>query len=98
MAHLDLGPFIIECDGTSLTCGSDVLSVADVNIDANGRAHLAFPASGVAVCLLAEEWGTLLGEKSVVEEVAEVVAASEETTAPEVAVTPVVKKGRRKSS
>jgi hypothetical protein len=44
-----------------------------------------------------EEWASLNGS-SVVEEVAEVGAASEETTAPEVEVTPVVKKGRRKSS
>ena len=44
-----------------------------------------------------EEWASLNGS-SVADEVAEIVAASEETTAPEVEVAPVVKKGRRKSS
>jgi hypothetical protein len=44
-----------------------------------------------------EEWASLNGS-SVVEEVAEIVAASEETTAPEVEVAPVAKRGRRKLS
>jgi hypothetical protein len=81
MAQLDLGSIIIECDGVSLTCNGDTLTVSDVTVDASGRAHLHFPGEGVSVCLLAEEWQTLIGAPIAAEEVAEAVAAEETVAA-----------------
>jgi hypothetical protein len=82
MAQLDLGSFIIECDGVSLTCNGETLSVADVTVDGAGRAHVRFPTADVSVSLLAEEWQALLGAEVAAEEVAEVAPVVEETAAP----------------
>jgi hypothetical protein len=99
-----------ECDGISLRASVNGQAygpalVADARALEDGSMYIAIGA--LHVVLTEQAWALLMGwpvpaapveEKSVAEEVAEVVAASEETTAPEVEVAPVAKRGRRKSS
>ena len=91
--------FTIE-DGLLVVCrdGEVVAQTPSAKAEHNeGRHNIILIELLMNASFSEEEWASLNGS-SVADEVAEIVAASEETTAPEVEVAPVVKKGRRKSS
>jgi len=91
--------FTIE-DGSLVVCrdGEVVAKTPSAKAEHNeGRYNIIVAQLLMNASFSEEEWASLNGS-GVAEEAADIVAASEETTAPEVEVTPVVKKGRRKSS
>lgn len=64
MATLDLGSVVIACDGTTITCNTDVLRVEDVSVGEDGSVHLVFPLCDVNVSLRAAEWADLTGSSA----------------------------------
>jgi hypothetical protein len=83
MNSLDIGTCLLTCDGSTVYCGEESVSVSSCSC-VDGRVSLLI--SGFTIALLEEEWNSLVGVQPVEVAATEVVAAAP------------VKRGRKASS